>query len=97
MHIAMDVDHALTAGSVVKSIDVLRERPHPVELVLELGNHVMGAIGPRVTTRSLDLMNVLPRQRWVAVEHGARKSGFDRDSIFRAFLLVKPADAAVRR
>ena len=97
VHVSVNVDDLFAARRVVQTIHVLRERPHAIESLLELCDHMVRPVGARTAARVFDLVDVLPGDRGVSLKHRSRKGRLDGDAIVGFVLLVESADAAVGR
>ena len=97
VQVAVDVDHVAGPGQPVQPVDVLRQRPDPLEVPLHLGDDLMGAVVPHAAAHPLDLREVLPRQLRMVVEQVARERPLDAQAVLRAVDVVRQAIAAIGR
>jgi hypothetical protein len=97
MDVSMDIDDVLTSRRMMQAVDVLGEYPDTLEASLELCYRVMRSIRTCIATAALDLMDVLPGESRVALEHCAGKGRLDWNPFVGFLLLVQPSNAPVRR
>lgn len=97
MDVSVDVDDVPTSCRMMQAVDVLGEYPDTLEAALELCDRVMGSIRTCVTARALDLMDVFPSERGIALEHRTRKGCLDWNPFVGFLLLVQPSNPPVRR
>ena len=61
MHISVDIDYIVRAGSMMESVDILREHPDTLKVLPHLGNHFMTAVKLGVAAILFYLRKVFPR------------------------------------